>query len=278
MNKNLKFLKAFNYAGIKDFLIPNINLLISDYNLKYYIEPFIGSGAIFYNINKSFNKYIINDLDKNIFLMHNAIKKYSYKEYKNKVNYVLNTFGDIKSNKEAYYNFRNFYNIEYYNKDNDIAGLFLIQLANSCINSMLRFSKNGMNQSYGNRHYIITEDVYNKLHEKLQNTIITNYSYEKIINLNVKYNDCLLFLDPPYEFKEMTYNNNFHLNSFIDILKSIKGANTIICYTDVESVLSDTLLNYGFDKQIIRQMKNISPNRKEEIITNEIMYFKYLNN
>jgi hypothetical protein len=73
----------------------------------------------------------------------------------------------------------------------------------------------------------------------------------------------------------MTYNHSFKLSEFLNIIKSINGKNLLIAYTDVENEKSDILLQYRFQKDVIREMKNISPNRKQEEIFNEVIYFKY---
>ena len=265
--------RIMRYAGNKLYLVPIINKLIEKCKITFdtYNEPFLGSGAIFYNLEYEFSNKILNDLDTNICLIHNAVKDFSFHNYKKMCIDVEKTFGNIKSDKQAYYNFRNFYNETYWNKRND-GGLYLLHLANSCINSMLRFGPNGMNQSFGNRILCLKEDEYNHCHNKLNNSVIHNKSYEEIIPKKLE--NTFLFLDPPYELKEMTYNNGFKLNMFLEILKTVECKNSIICYTDVESDLSDELLNYGFKKILIRNMRNISPNRKEEIITKEVMYVK----
>lgn len=273
-------LRAFKYAGSKNFLISRINELLINKNYSTYIEPFLGSGSIFYNINYPFSKYIINDLDFTIYLMHNAIKESSYDEYFIQGEIIKNNFGDIKHNKEAWYTFRNSWNTMYWkNIQNKIfikeAGLQLLYLASSCINSMFRFGPNGMNQSWGNRLYIISNDQFNNLKEKLKNTKLMNTQYQKILTNNIIYKNCFLFLDPPYVLREMPYNNGFNLNEFINKLQSLKCENTMICYTDIENEISDNLLNYGFSKEIIREMQSISPNRKNnEITRNEVMYYK----
>ena len=273
-------LKAFRYAGTKEFLVPKVNDLIRERELSTYIEPFLGSGAIFYNLEHKFSRYIINDLDFPIYLMHNAIKESSYKEYFTQNENIKNTFGDIKKSKDAYYEFRNSWNDMYWNNIqnklfNKEAGLQLLYLASACINSMLRFGPNGMNQSYGNRFYLISEQMFNALKEKLQKAKLINYSYQKILVDNIFYKNCFLFLDPPYISREMTYNKGFNLSEFVVNLQLLKGENTIVCYTDFENEISNSLLNYGFSKEVIRKMKNISPNRKNDEVTgNEVMYVK----
>jgi hypothetical protein len=51
--------------------------------------------------------------------------------------------------------------------------------------------------------------------------------------------------------------------------------NSLIVYTDIENDVSDQLLNYGYEKIIIREMKSTSPNRKNENTTgNEVAYIR----
>ena len=145
-----------------------------------------------------------------------------------------------------------------------------------------------MNQSYGNREYIISENTFNTCKKLLETTEITNISYDNLINFNNK--NCIYFFDPPYELRNMPYTNNFNLDQFIEYLININGKNTLILYTDIENKKSDNLLNYKFNKksdnllnykfnkQIIRIMRSISPNRKigNEITGNEILYWKLI--
>lgn len=282
MNKN----KLFNYAGSKIFCTSIINNLLNELSIKNidtYIEPFLGSGAIFYNLNLLHNiknKYI-NDIDFNIYLMHKSVQLSTYNDYLNIINNIKLNFPDIKNNKNNYYNFRNWFNKTFYSdlinkRLNITAGLYLLYLSTTCLNCILRFGPNGMNQSYGNREYIISENTFNTCKKILETTEITNISYDNLINFNNK--NCIYFFDPPYELRNMPYTHNFNLYKFIEYLININGKNTLILYTDIENKKSDNLLNYKFNKQIIRIMRSISPNRKigNEITGNEILYWKLI--
>ena len=283
----MKYNRLFGYPGNKIFCVSILNDLIkklSFKNCELYIEPFVGSGAIFYNLNilKNIKNKYINDIDFNIFLLHKSIQISTYKKYIEIINNIKLNFSDIKTNKETYYNFRDWFNKKYYlnlkNKNFHLeTGLILLYLSTTCLNHILRFGPNGMNQSYGNREYIISEKIFNECKNLLNNTKILNVSYEQLINFNNK--NCIYFFDPPYELRKMPYSNNFNLDQFLEKLIHINGKNTLIFYTDIENKKSDKLLNYGFNKQIIREMRSISPNRKigNEITGNEILYWKLIN-
>lgn len=273
----MKAIKLFRYSGNKENFCNTFNNIVAnlpDYIVSY-IEPFVGSGAIFLNLNRKFDSYIINDKDYNIVSMFNAVNFFSYEQYLKSIEYVKNKFGDIKESKEAYYNFRNSWNKSFYNSKDTKRGLFLLQLASACINSMFRFGPNGMNQSYGNRSYIIPEESYNIIKEKLNYTTITNLDYK---NLGLdKLSNSLLFLDPPYETREMTYNKNFDLSEFLKYIELINHNNNIIIYTDMENTKSDILLTKGWYKFKIRDMVSTSPNRKSGIekTGQEVFYTNY---
>jgi site-specific DNA-adenine methylase len=276
-NCMLKFNKIFNYAGIKKFIIDVVNDLIREncIDYKFYIEPFIGSGSIFYNL-ENIRPALINDFDFNIVNMHKSVLTYDYSEYLELNEWILKTFGDIKSNKEAYYSFRNSWNERYWssilNKEFGKSGLELLFLASSCINSMLRFGPNGMNQSFGNRYYVIPETNYNNIKNRLLKCKITNLSYENIVPKEL--HSVVMFLDPPYADREISYNHGFDQYKFLEYLKTVSGINSFIMYTDYENKFSDELLKFGYEKKILRTMRNISPNRSSEFTGNEVIYFK----
>lgn len=279
MNK----IKLFPYSGNKLWFSDEFNKIVSSKlngaNPSLLIEPFCGSAAISLNSNAEVIK--INDFDENIYLMLYSVINSDYKKYKKAVENVF-SHGDIKQSKDAYYKFRNTWNEKFYNsknyKTNITAGLYLLVLAGACINNMLRFSKAGMNQSWGNRHFEISEYSFNKVSNN-KNITLTNldfYSDEYQNSLRDLPKNSVIFLDPPYEFREMTYNRGFKTYNFIDLIKEKEFApNSLIMYTDFENDVSDKLLEYGFYKQIIREMKSTSPNRKNENKTgNEVLYIR----
>lgn len=270
--------KLFPYSGNKLWFSEQFNSLAK--NCNNVIEPFAGSAAI--SLNSNADNIYINDFDKNIVIMFKAVQQASYKDYMDIFKKVKEDFGDIRESKEAYYEYRNWFNKKFYNNEsvssNYTAGIHLLILAGAVINSMLRFSKNGMNQSWGHRQFIIDEESWN--HFKQLNAIITNYDffsdlYQKLIShWSMSNKDVVVFMDPPYEFREMSYNRGFGVNQFIDTIKSKDFCpNATLMYTDFNNDVSDELLNHGWTKNIIREMKSTSPNRKNENKTGDEVLF-----
>lgn len=275
--------RAFRYAGSKQFLVDIVNSKILEYmpDCENYVEPFLGSGAIFYNLDNSLNnvKSYLSDIEDFICSMHRAIDNNTYENYQACLSFVEKEFGDIKTNKEAYYQFRNwwndtFYKTKLYTKD---AYLYLLMLANSCINSMLRFGPKSMNQSFGHRHYIIKENIWNKLNRRLKNANICVCDYAETFEKTRHLENIVYFLDPPYSDRQMTYSNSFNKDRYIELLLDISNnckTRKLFLYTDTENDKSDELLKYGWIKEIVRTMRTICPKSHSEITHNEVLYIK----
>lgn len=56
-------IRLMKYAGAKNDFTPIINEHINQSRKSIYVEPFLGSGAVFFNLEKHFDRYILNDLD-----------------------------------------------------------------------------------------------------------------------------------------------------------------------------------------------------------------------
>ncbi len=88
-------LKFFRYSGSKSKFVGIINEYINNTKKEIYIEPFVGSGAVLFNLDKSFDEYSVNDLDENIYRMYETFKIINFKEYTQEQRFVLEKFGDI---------------------------------------------------------------------------------------------------------------------------------------------------------------------------------------
>jgi len=240
-------LRFFRYSGNKLKYTKIINSYINKTKKTTFIEPFVGSGAVLFNLEKEFDRYIINDIDRNIIRIYKTFKEIDFKTYKRELKYLYEIFGDIKNSKESYYNFRNWFNKNHWNSDTLEEGIYLHFLANSCINSFLRFGPNGMNQSFGNRFYTLTEDTFNDIQSILKKTEIYCGSYKDIMGM-----DGIFFLDPPYFIQPSSYSG-FSEKDIKEFLEIIYDKEYV--YTDI---LSD--FNKNLNQKLIREMNSTSPN------------------
>lgn len=271
--------KLLRYAGSKDAFIDIINPEINVSTKSIYVEPFLGSGGIFNNLEKEFDQYIINDIDPAIVRIFKTVKESSYDDFLTFYNKVNTKYGNFKAGldpelkeqtKANYYNFRNDFNKKLWKTDTEEEGFGLILIYNSCLNSLARWGPNGFNQSWGNRLYLPDDTNWNNIKAKLERTTIYNLDFFKLLD-NVKQEDCMMFLDPPYisapSFAYKTINKNYYAN----FLKFCRETPAHILYTDVDH---DDL---DLRKITLRDnMRNVSPNRKEEFKKKEIMFINYV--
>lgn len=264
------------YAGNKLHFTDMFNEITEPLNKKIYVEPFFGSGAIFFNLNKEYDLYVINDLNKHVMNTVAAFKNSDYETYKNLYDKMFAQFGDIKNNKQSYYDFRNWFNAEYFSKNTDLIteGILFHFLMNACINSLIRIGPNGFNQSYGNRFLFLEKSEFDAIQKRLnRNVVILSEDYKDVIS---KYDseDTLLFLDPPYFLRnevgyEKTYSES-DLISFIDKIKTLKSS---IVYTDIPCHLHDKLKDWH--REDTKTLISISPNRDSELANQEVFYSNF---
>lgn len=240
------------------------------------LNLFLGSGSVFINLEKEFDKYIINDIEPAIIKIFNTIKTSSYCDFVSFSNNVLAKFGNFKASKSdketaktSYYAFRNKFNEKLWNSESEEEGFGLILLYNSCLNSLGRWGPNGFNQSWGDRLYLPDEIIWNNVQKRLAKTEIYNLDFFKLLE-HVDINNSLMFLDPPY-FKSPSFSyKGISSNYYENFIKFCRMTKADILYTDVNH---DDLIMF---KITLREnMRNVSPNRKSELKEKEIMFINY---
>lgn len=292
----MKPLRFSRYAGSKMHFIEKFNDITLDLDKKIYVEPFFGSGSIFFNLDKKYDSYVINDANRHVM---NAVKSFrdgDYDTYLALKEKAFSQFGDIRNNKESYYNFRNWFNSEYFNKDNDLRkytddsgrldfgnliedknpireGFLFHFLMNSCINSLVRLGPNGFNQSYGNRFFFMDKAEFDAIQARLKDVIILCEDYSSVLD---KFDsvDTMFFLDPPYLVRnEVGYQKTYsetNLTNFIEQINKLEGA---VVYTDIPCDLHERINKWSkFDTKILT---SISPLRKSQGGNQEVFFSNF---
>jgi DNA adenine methylase Dam len=262
--------RFFRYSGSKYKYVETINKIINKSDKKIYCEPFIGSGAVFFNLEKKFDKYFINDLNPHVYQVYNSFKNCEYTDFKNADNFIKKEFGNLKKSKESYYTYRSWYNTNHYNKDTIESGIYLYFLINSCINSLTRFGPSGFNQGFGECLYLMDETNFNAVKTALNNTEILNLDFFDVMNfIENDVSNSLLFLDPPYIQRSSTYKiSNAFYDRYIDFCKNSKAD---IVYTDIYSQ------DLEWEYQVLNNnMINRSPaNNKDYTGNKEVVFYNF---
>ena len=172
-----------------------------------YIEPFVGSGAIYLNMNLHNKQSIINDIDKD--LMD------TWKIVKDGIDIDENTYRFPIQHRE--------HQTEYYKSPSETNEEIFIKYIISTLGSF--GCKNG-----GKIYKPISESNFKKkvkrakqIKDYMTNTIVLNQNYNTILE-HYDNENVFFYLDPPYQNSRDLYKNSkinyLHLK---DILQNLKG-------------------------------------------------------
>jgi DNA adenine methylase len=227
-----------------------ISYFPDDYNL--YVEPFLGSGNIFFRLpeDKKTNPMIINDLDKDIYIVMKALQKNP-----KRINDNIRRTG---ISKEEWHKL----------KDKKDATSVIEKIKYSFLAKGTSYAPS---LSGSDRHNIAVD--YTKFKPLLQNTIILNEDYKKVI---AEYDGkgTFFYLDPPYEVSTSGYytHSSVNPNEMSDILRKIKGR-FILSFNDspnIRDIFKDFYL-YNIDTKYVTThlpTKAGTKKKKELVISN----------
>ncbi|MFY0644234.1 MAG: DNA adenine methylase [Bacteroidia bacterium] len=222
-NRARPFLK---WAGGKSQLINNIaKSLPLDLRSKTftYIEPFAGSGAVFFWMMSNFpqiEKAVINDINADLIGCYNSIKndvenlidilaKFQFEYHK--------VFDNLDLSKDYYYTKRELFNSR--TSRSTVQSALFIFLNKTCFNGLYRVNRmNLFNVPIGRSKSL--PNICDKVNliaasEVLQNTLIMNGDYSETI----KHADgnTLFYFDPPYKpLNETSSFNSYAMEVFND--------------------------------------------------------------
>ena len=278
------------WAGGKGQLIDKIEKFYPfDNKINKYAEPFIGGGAVLFDILNKFELEKIYISDVNFELLN------CYKVIKEKVKELINelkVFEDrflvkVKEDrKEYYYAKREQFNklkLENNNEEVKRAAL-MIFLNRTCFNGLYRVNKKGLFNvpmgDYKNPKICDEENLIN-ISEKLKNVDIIHGDYKKSYDFIDK--NTFVYFDPPYRplnqtssftsYTEYTFEDEqqIELSKYFKLLNK-KGAKLLLSNSDpknenIEDNFFDDLYK-GFDINRIEANRAINSNGgKREKIT-----------
>ncbi len=185
-----------------------------------YIEPFLGGGAVFFNLAPQ--KAIINDLNSDLINAYNVIKSNEYIELIRKLKEYQDNYQNNPDGKnEYYYDIRqmdrrdgwpdNYTNVE--------RAARMIFLNRTCYNGLYRVNSKGeFNTPIGRyQNPLICDEqniteIHNYISNKENDIKIYNKSYEDILKL-AKDGD-IIYLDPPYDYEDDDGFTKYQMRGF----------------------------------------------------------------
>lgn len=292
MFKNCKpFLK---WVGGKTQLL---NVIREKYpqEIEEYCEPFVGGGAVLFDVLNNYNpkKVLINDINSELIN--------TYMQVRDNINNIINSLLEIQDlywnmnneeQKSFYYKKRNEFN-EYIEKKKysvEMAILFLF-LNRTCFNGLYRVNKDGkFNVPIGSYKKPIICDVENlrKVSELLKRVTITCGDYKDCINfIN---NKTFVYIDPPYRPLNRTssftsYSNiefcdeqQIELSEFVKKISNLE-AKVLISNSDPKNTNSDDNffddLYKSFTINRVSASRMINSDAKKRNKINELLISNY---
>lgn len=271
-----KFLK---WAGGKTQLIEQYKPLFPK-KFNRYLEPFLGSGAIFFYIIQNYNptEIIISDINEELIDTYNIIKNdverlivelKQHKEYhmvEGKKYYLMIRATDPKSLPKL-----------------ERASRF-IYLNKTCFNGLYRVNSKGQFNvpmgSYKNPD-IIQEEKLRRVSKLLQNVTIKVMSFEKVVSLAKK--EDFVYLDPPYyPLKKGQSFTTYSKDNFLEeeqrkLFEAYNKLNKKGCYVMQSNSDTDFIkelyLNYNIHYVQATRMINCNGDKRGKI--NEVVITNY---
>lgn len=266
-------------------------------DINKYCEPFVGGGAILFNIisNYTMKEILINDTNTALINVYNCIK-YNIDIMIMKLlelEYEFNTINDMILKQNYYINkrqeFNNMISDKTYNTDNACLFIFLNK---TCFNGLYRVNSNGLfNVPFGKYNKINLCDIENikNISELLQNIKITNKSYNECFNFIDK--STFVYIDPPYRplnktssFNSYTKNKfgdkqQIELHDFINKI-NIKNAKILLSNSDPKNTnINDNFFDelyyeYNIKRVNVKRMINSNSSLRNKKLT-ELLISNY---
>jgi DNA adenine methylase len=262
MAKNNPLIKPYlKWAGGKRQLLSEIKkYLPKDIQNYTYYEPFIGAGAVFFELQPK--KAIINDFNAQLILTYTVIKE--------NVEELITLLGKYKDKNDEEY----FYEIRNLDRETKKFGSLtnvekaarLIFLNKTCFNGLYRVNSQGLfNVPYGRyKNPAICEEIVLRQISKYLNAckiVILNGDFEQAVMPAGK--NSFIYFDPPYHSPDKTNFTGYQADGFdekdqqrlrnVMIKMANRGSKCLLSNADTEYIRN--LYNYEFFDIISVQAK-----------------------
>jgi DNA adenine methylase len=265
--------------GVKTNLINFISQNIKWDGKGYWVEPFLGSGVVVFNIQPK--KAILNDNNPHIINFYKAI--YEDRISINDIRLFLEKEGKLMSLKgeEHYYEIR-----ERFNKYHDVLDFFFLN--RTCYNGLMRFNSSGHfnvpfcknKDRFINKNFINkTLNRISKIKEIMKNKEWEFYNRDWKDVLPLVNKDDFVYLDPPYVGRHTDYYQKWSNDEAIkmaEMVKNISGGFAISMWLNDGKRHNAYIENY-FSGLVIRVYKHqyqIAPKTEMRTFINEALLIK----
>lgn len=301
-NKEINFASpVLKWAGGKGLLLPQLSEKFPSKlrcgAIKKYIEPFVGGGAVFFDLSNSYNfeQAYLFDINPELVILYNVIKN-NVLELITELDILQNSYFSTGDKKEFYYQMRNEYNTFDKKIDANKYSLSFIRRAaltiflnRTCFNGLFRVNSKGLfNVPIGNYKNPLILDTENLMavSKSLSNVTILQTDFAKALEFADK--ETFIYYDPPYRpLKNSSFTvyamKPFDDNEQIRLKKVFEQAHNMgtlqmLSNSDPTNVGSDSFFDdlykdYTINRILAKRLINANPNGRSEI--REILITNY---
>ena len=209
--------------GIKTKLVPWVRAIVPNDFDGVWIEPFMGSGVVAFNIRPK--KAILGDTNPHLIAFYEGIKEGSITSSRVRKSLVEEGAKLLSSEGEYFYTVRERFN-QY---GNPLDFLFLNR---SCFNGMIRFNrKGGFNVPFCRKPNRFAQALITKIVNQVQavSDVISLGNYEFYVQ---SFSDTisranerdLIYCDPPYIDRHVDYFNGWNEENELELEKALSNA------------------------------------------------------
>lgn len=264
----------YGYYGGKNRIHDKLNILMP--RSKIFIEPFIGSGAVILNRDRS-KIEIVNDFDSAIANMYMMLAD------KDKGKELLEKMFQLPYDEKLFKTAREYQKINFKGlSDIDKALLTFVLVSQSFNNTRKQFSRGSYDTELYHRKIRINLP---KIYERLQGVQVHNKNALDIIKEVIKNPDVQMYLDPPYlhslrgEGADKVYFKEMEDIDHVRMLELIQDAKCRILlsgyHADKDDLYDTYLLPHGWKSRELVKLIKSSQRKKERDIASEWVWFNY---
>ena len=225
MNNGKIFVPPLKIQGIKTKIVPLIKENVILEPNTTWIEPFMGSGVVGFNVAS--RNAIFADTNPHIIQFYNQIKDGRI------TSSTVRAFLEEEGKKLAQFDGEYYYQVrDRFNKTHE--SLDFLFLNRTCFNGMMRFNKNNdFNVPYGHKPQRFTKAYVTKIVNQVRyieskiknnNWCFLCQSFEKTISMADK--NSFIYCDPPYIGRSVDYYNSWDESMEIELCKRLNNCQT----------------------------------------------------
>ncbi len=284
---------VLKWAGGKGMLLPQLSQYFPNKlrcgAVKRYIEPFIGGGAVFFELSNTydFQDAYLFDVNPELVILYNVIKK-DVDKLIVELYHLQEAYRNTADQKALYYQIRDEYNAFdkrvntiFYQETFIRRAALTVFLNRTCFNGLFRVNSKGLFNvpmgKYKNPR-ILDEDNLRAVSEALQKATILQIDFSKA--LEYVNEDTFIYYDPPYRPLNASSFTTYAVGDFDDNeqrrLKDVfvkanqKGALQMLSNSDPTNTADDPFFDelykdFNIYRIFAKRMINADPNGRDGV-------------